>query len=110
MGLKDNEIRRLWRNKDLKPDKMIQCIADLCGCRYKDARNRCEFLGLIGNGQYMKPEGASAKWTEEQTAELVHLWKSNLPTDEIGKRINRTKRSVDSKIDRMKSDGSIYQY
>lgn len=107
MGLKDNEIKRLWRNRDLPPMKMIQCIADLSAWPYSIARNRCEELGLIEEGQYVRCKD-NVGWESEQVKALATMWRKGYSTEQISLAIQRSKRSVENKIRRMIDDGSMF--
>lgn len=50
--LTDDEIRRLWKHKDVTPKKMILILSQLDACEFRDMRDRCEALGLIKEGEY----------------------------------------------------------
>lgn len=114
MYMTDNEIRRIWRNGAFEPKKMIQCIAELNGCRYEDSRKRCEKIGLIPQGSYRKANATNGnsgeRWEEEDLRNLALLWEEGLSIPTIAKRIGRSKRSVENKLHRAISDGSIYEF
>lgn len=105
MYMTDKEIRFLWRNRGCSERKIIQCIADLNGCQYKEARDKCEELGLFTKGEYSKGNGKHNKpdaWTEEQTEKLLAMRKDGHSVEMIAEAIGRTPCSIKSKIDRLK--------
>lgn len=51
-NLTDQEIRTLWKNRDLSPRQMILCLSQLEGCEYHDMRDYCESIGLIREGEF----------------------------------------------------------
>lgn len=51
-NLTDQEIRTLWKNKDLTPRQMVLCLSELEGCEYQDMRDHLERLGLIKDGEF----------------------------------------------------------
>ena len=63
----DKEIRFLWRNRGMNESKTIQCIADLNGCHYGEARDKCEQIGLIPEGAFRKNKSRSNNdlWTAD---------------------------------------------
>ena len=114
MYMTDNEIKRIWRNGAFDAMKMIQCIAELNGCRYETARKRCEELSLIPFNSYRKAnstnDNSGARWEEEDLRNLALLWREGLSTAKIAKRIGRSKNSVEGKLSRAIADGSIYEF
>lgn len=105
----ETEVKRLWRNRGVPPSEMIRIIAELNGCSYSMARDECESIGVIGEGEYVKRESKKSKWKDEETEELVRLWHEGLSITEIAKRLNRAKGTVWVKINHMLQDKSMYQ-
>lgn len=116
MYMTDGEIRKIWRNGVLPAKKMIQCLADLNGCHYDEAKTRCESLGLVTPGQYKArsnrkhPKNERARWTQTDVSQLIQMRKDGIRVPEIAKKLGRSEISVKLKIYKMIKSGNIFEY
>lgn len=103
----DKEIRFLWRNRGMNERKTIQCIADLNGCHYGEARDKCEQIGLIPEGAFRKNKSRSNNdlWTADDLSKLVRFRSEGMSYESIAAMLGRTKGSIKGKIQRMQVDG-----
>lgn len=69
MIMTENEIKRSWRNRDLKDKEMIKCLAELNCCGETEIIEYCEAIGIVipekvknklHKRKYINP------WTEEE--------------------------------------------
>lgn len=107
MYMSDNDIRFIWRNRGKCERQTIRCIAELNGCRYNEARERCEQLGLIGHNCFVVREREKNKvvWNAKDEAVLLSLIGEDLTYEEIACKMGRSKNSIKGKIERMRNEG-----
>ncbi len=107
MYMSDNDIRFIWRNRGKCERQTIQCIADLNGCRYNEARERCEELGLIGHGCFSVRERVKRKpaWNTDDEAALLSFANAGFSYEEIACKMGRSENSVKCKIQKMREIG-----
>lgn len=95
MGLSDNEILRLWRNRAHQKKKMIQLLAELNACSYNDMYDRCAGLGLISekDGVWKKSESIG-RWDIEKVREIEALRQSGMTYVDIARRVGKSPSGV----------------
>ena len=90
--MSEKEIRKLWRNRGIGERDMIQCIADLNGCHFLDAKKVCEAYGLVPAGKY-KYAGHS-RWSREEIDTLYEMRSSGSTISEIAGELGRTEEAI----------------
>ena len=103
-NLTDAEIRTLWKYKDLLPKAMILCLSQLEGCEYREMRDHCEFLGLIGEGEYLSyrrnksteadGEIVMRKFCKAEVKEIFRMVEKGIPHKEIARILGRPLKQI----------------
>lgn len=119
--LTDDEIRRLWKHKDVTPKKMILILSQLDACEFRDMRDRVESLGLIKEGEYSvyrknktdeaereydkrnyvyKPSVERKPWSSDEIREAFRMMRKGYSIEMIAHVLGRSIASVNSCVRR----------
>ena len=101
-NLTDAEIRILWKYKSLLPKAMILCLSQLEGCEYREMRDHCEFLGLIGEGEfksYKRPYTSRGNFngrpfSRDEIKEIFRMLDKGMVYKEIAYALGRSYTSI----------------
>lgn len=101
-NLTDQEIRMLWKNRDLSPRQMILCLSQLEGCEYHDMRDYCESIGLIREGEfksYKRPYTSRGNFngrpfSRDEIKEIFRMLDKGMVYKEIAYALGRSYTSI----------------
>ena len=103
--LTDDEVRRLWKHKDVTPKKMILILSQLDACEYSTMRDRLEGLGLIKEGDYTNPHGGKHRWGAGEIGELIRMKTHGFSNKEIAEALGRSEEAVCTCYSKLKVRG-----
>lgn len=88
-----DEMTALWRNRNMSEAQMIQCLAELNGCEYREARDACEKYGLIEEGAFTR-KMTYRNWSADERKELIRMVQMGKSVTEIAQILGRTVQAI----------------